>query len=51
MMREPPCEPEQCPEWVKLGRKLDDRAQSAFPTIKDIVVYGHDGELGHALSG
>jgi len=37
MMREPPCELEQCPEWVKLGRKLDVRAESALPICADIV--------------
>lgn len=26
--------------WVKLGRKLDVRAESAFPVITDIVTYG-----------
>ena len=28
--------------WVKLGRKLDVRAESAFPPITDIVDYGRD---------
>jgi hypothetical protein len=28
--------------WVKLGLNLDVRAESAFPTITDIVDYGRD---------
>jgi hypothetical protein len=28
--------------WVKLGRKLDVRNESAFPTITDIVDYGRE---------
>jgi hypothetical protein len=28
--------------WVKLGRELDVRAESAFPTFADIVEYGRD---------
>jgi hypothetical protein len=34
-------------QWVKLGRKLDVSAESAFPTIADIVDYGRD--LRHAF--
>ena len=29
---------ERVPLWVKLGRKLDVRAESAFPTITDTTV-------------
>jgi len=36
------------PLWVKLGRKLDVRAESAFPKIADIVGYGRD--LRHVRS-
>ena len=35
------------PLWVKLGPNLDVRAESAFPTITDIVDYGCD--LRHAF--
>jgi hypothetical protein len=30
------------PLWVKFGRKLAVRAESAFPPIADIVDYGRD---------
>jgi hypothetical protein len=32
---------------IKLGRKLDVRTESAFPSITDIVDYGRD--LKHAF--
>jgi hypothetical protein len=44
--------------WVKFGRKLDVRAESAFPPITDIVDYGRDlrhafgvHALGHVQAG
>jgi hypothetical protein len=49
MMREPPCEPEQCPEWVISGLKHEDLSQSASHPLADSHVL-HEHVFSRFLS-